>query len=60
MKKINVVLSVVLAVVIMFSVGAFMFERGRQAGVNEYSQYIEEQNTLEKLNTVFGGRLGYR
>lgn len=60
MKKINVVLSIVLAVVIMFSIGAFMFERGREAGVNEYSQYVEEQKNLEVFNNVFSDGFGYR
>lgn len=83
MKKVNVILGVVLAMIIMFNVGAVMYERGNQtgydqgyesrkesddsrnevawsmawnygyeAGINDYSDYVDEQKALEAENKL--------
>lgn len=83
MKKVNVILGVVLAIVIMFNIGTVMYERGNQvgydqgceatnatnavdridrdyaawemgyeAGVNDYSDYVDEQKALEAKNKL--------
>ena len=83
MKKVNVILGVVLAMIIMFNIGAVMYERGNQegyyrgyerceesndswneiawnrawdygyeAGINDYSDYVDEQKALEAENKL--------
>lgn len=52
MKKANVILSLVLALVIMFNVGVVLYGKGYSNGVQAWSDHVESQKELKIRNEM--------